>query len=157
MRYETSRTLPSPRREGYDYITDLKTWEQWSPVSIPDAEAVPFSKEDDVAPFIYRPLGVPVKGTMRLVTLTPGELVQLRFEHRAFMDIDLTLAFENAGAHAFTLTVALEIEDAEWWDRTYEWMSMVPVWLKRDIRRSLESLHRHFMHPMTEAVQAEAS
>lgn len=157
MRYEISRTLPSPRREGYDYLTDLRTWDQWSPIAIPDAEAARFSQTDDVVPFVYKPLGLPVKGTMRLTDATPGEVWRVRFEHRAFMDIEMTWAFENAGAHAFTLTVSLEIDDAEWWDKTYEWISMVPLWMKRDIRRSLESLHDHFMHPDVEEVQTAAS
>lgn len=157
MRYEISRTLPSPRREGYDYITDLTTWEQWSPISISDAEVVQFSQIDDVTPFVYRPLGIPVKGTMRLTELTPGERWQVRFEQRAFMDVDMEWAFENAGAHAFTLTVSLEVDDAEWWDKTYEWVSMVPLWIKRDIRRAFERLHHHFIDRGAEEAEKAAS
>lgn len=157
MRYEMSRTLPSPRRDGYDYITDLATWEDWSPISIPDAKDVQFAQSDDVAPFNYRPLGIPLRGTMRLVDATPGEHWQVRFEQRAFMDVDMEWKFENAGAHAFTLTVVLEINDSDWWDKTYEWVSMIPLWIKRDIRRSFENLHDHFIDRGAEQPEKAAS
>jgi hypothetical protein len=39
---------------------------------------------------------------------------------------------------------------AEWWDKTYEWISMVHLWMKTGIRRSLDSSHDHFMHPEVE-------
>lgn len=157
MRYEISRTLPAPRREGYEYLTDLTTWSEWSPISIPSAGDLRFSRIGDVAPFGYRPLGIPMKGTMRLVDVEPGESWHVCFEQRAFMDVDMLWTFENAGAHAFTLTVAVEIEDSEWWDKTYEWVSMIPLWIRRDIRQAFEALHKHFLHPDTGEIATAAS
>lgn len=120
MRYEISRTLPSPRPEGYEYLTDLTKWSEWSPVRIVEPESARLSKPGDTVSYVYKPLGIPVKGTMALIDRRPGELWKVRFQQKAFMDIDMTWAFENAGAHAFTMDIELEIDDSEWWDKTYE-------------------------------------
>jgi hypothetical protein len=74
----------------------------------------------------------------------------VRFEQKGFPHVDMIWSFENAGAHAFTVDVLLETHDTEWWDKTYEWISMMPVWIKRDIRHALEALHEHFVHPEAE-------
>lgn len=146
MRFGMSRTFPAPRRSGFNYLTDLTTWEEWSPIAIPEAEGVRFDSETDSVLYRYRPVGVPVKGQMRLLEAKDGEFWKLRFEQKAFADVDMTWRFENAGAHAFTLTVLVEIEDPKWWDRTYQWISMIPWAIKRDVLRSMDDLHRHFTH-----------
>lgn len=157
MRYQISRTLPSPRREGYEYLTDLTKWSEWSPIQIVEPESAKLSKPGDVVSYVYKPLGLPMKGSMALLERTPGEKWRVRFQQRAFMDIEMTWSFENAGAHAFTIDVDLEIDDSEWWDKTYEWISMMPMWIKRDIRRALDTLHEHFAHPEVEKEAVEAS
>jgi hypothetical protein len=147
MRYEFSRTLPAPRREGYAYMTDLTTWGGWSPIEIPDADSVGFDEAGDSASFVYRPVGIPVRGTMHLVDLRPGESWTVRFEQKGFADVEMSWSFSNAGAHAFTVDVTVETQDIDWWDTLYEWIALVPVWIRRDLRRALETLHEHYLHP----------
>lgn len=150
MRFELSRTFPTPRREGFEYLTDLATWSEWSPICIPDAEGAKFTKPKDVVSYSYRPLGIPIRGTMHLVDVEPGELLKLRFGQKAFSDVEMAWHFENAGAHAFTLTVTIDIEDTNWWDKTYQWISMMPTVIKRDMRHAMDALHTHFAHPEVE-------
>lgn len=135
-------------------MTDLTTWHRWSPITVPGVGTVGFAKKGDKAAFVYRPFGIPVGGTMHLVDLRPAEMWSVRFEQKGFPAVDMTWSFENAGAHAFTVDVIVETKDKEWWDKTYQWVSMMPVWIKRDIRHALEALHEHFVHPEDEDVKA---
>lgn len=152
MRFELSRTFAAPRVAGYEYMTDLHTWHEWAPVCIPDVEGAKFKTVGDLVAYRYRPMGIPLRGTMTLVEKVEGERVRYRFSQKTFPDVEMEWLFHNAGAHAFTLTVMVEVADPTWWDKTYQWMSMIPVTLKRDVNATLQTLHEHFsLHEVKKA------
>lgn len=145
MRYVLTRTFPIPRREGFAYVTDLRTWELWAPIRVPDAEGAEFAAVGDATTYEYAPLGIRLSGTMTLAEIEPDTSLLLRFEQRAFPDVELSLSFENAGAHATTMTAALEFEEPNWWDVALHRALLVVPAMKRDLRRTLERLDVHFM------------
>lgn len=146
MMFEVSRTYPAPRMAGYEYMTDLTTWHEWAPLCIPNAEEAEFEKNGDLVAYRYRMMGVPIRGTMKLVDAEPGVGFTMLFEQKAFPGINMRWRFGNAGAHAFTLDVAVDLAEPNWWDKTYQRISMVPMTMKRDVRMSMEKLHDHFVH-----------
>jgi hypothetical protein len=155
MHVEISRTFPAPRKAGFEYVTNLATWHEWSAITIPEGGEAGFTSAGDVAAYTYKPLGVPLHGTMFLQGIRAPEVLKVMFQQRAFADVHLGMDFENAGAHAFTLTVTLDVDEPTWWDRSLHWLTLAPAIMRRDIRRSLEGLHTRFTTPAD--LMAEAS
>jgi hypothetical protein len=144
VQYTLSRTFPAKRMDGFTYMMDPKTWQAWSPLTIPQPEEVAFANKGDIAAYTYRPLAVPLHGTIHLEEVRSGEFVAMRFEQRAFGDVRMTWSFDNAGAHAFTLDLTVEVVEPTWWEKTLHRMSLVPPAIHRDARKALEALHEHF-------------
>ncbi len=154
MQFALSRTFPARRLEGFEYMMDLTTWKVWSPIAIVKPSEATFAKKGDSVEFIYRPLGIPIFGTLHLVDFKEGEFVEMRFEQPAFGDVIMKWMFENAGAHAFTFTSTFEVIEPTWWEKTMHRMSMVFPAMRRDVRESFELLHAHFTEHEVEAVKA---
>lgn len=146
MMFEVSRTFPAPRMAGYEYVTDLTTWHEWAPLSVLDGEDAPFEKPGDAVAYRYRMMGVPIRGTLKLVEAEPGQSFTILFEQKTFPAIRMQWHFGNAGAHAFTLDVIVDLAEPNWWDKTYRRISTVPMTMKRDVRVAMDRLHDHFAH-----------
>lgn len=144
MQFAFSRTFPARRAEGFEYLMDLTTWKAWNPIEIRRPSEASFVKKGDKVDFTYRPLGIPVHGRLFLEEIRKGEFVEMRFEQGAFGDVLMKWQFENAGAHAFTLTAMFEVVEPTWWEKTMHRMSMVLPAMRRDVRESFEALHDHF-------------
>ena len=81
MHIETTHTYPVPRKDGFAYLTDLKTWADWSPLRDGDPEAITMRK-GAVIEFDYLPMCIPMHGNAELVKLVDGELLRLRIRVR---------------------------------------------------------------------------
>jgi hypothetical protein len=145
MHLEMSRTFPVPRKEGFAYVIDPATWAEWSPIEIGKPEEVRFSKAGDLVAFTYRPVGIPIHGKATIEAITPGEFTEILFTQRAFSDVKMRWEFDNAGAHAFTMRVTVDWDDDQWWLKTMHFLSLVPAAIRRDIGRSFDRLHHHFV------------
>ena len=145
MQFVFSRTFPARRTIGFEYLMDLKSWKAWNPIEVKRPSEASFAKKGDVVDFSYAPLGIPFHGKLTLEDIKDGEFIEMRFEQSAFGDVLMKLMFENAGAHAFTLTAMFEVIEPTWWEKTMHRMSMVFPAMRRDVRESFEMLHEHFV------------
>ncbi len=149
MHIETTHTYPVPRKDGFAYLTDLKTWADWSPLRVGDPEAITMRK-GAVIDFVYRPMGIPMHGKAEVVKLVDGELLRLRIRVRGYTDVIETLEFKNAGSHAFTLIVTVDADEpADIMGKTYQWVRK-PL-LTRDVHHSLDRLQEVFFNGATKA------
>lgn len=136
-------------------MCDPTTWQSWNRVGV--ADEAEFASPGDVMAYSYRPLAIPIRGRIRLEEFREDEILVMRFEQRTFGDVRITWAFENAGAHAFTLDAKVEISEPHWWDTVLHRMSFVVPALRRDVRHALDALHEHFVSPESAPVDGDAA
>jgi hypothetical protein len=145
MHLEMSRTFPVPRKDGFAYIINPETWEEWSPIEVAQPEEVQFGKVGDLVAFTYRPLAFPIHGQVTLEAIEPGDMAKLLFAQRGFTDVTMRWEFANAGAHAFTLHVVMDWEDEGWWQKTVHYLSLMPPAIRRDVTKAFDRLQEHFL------------
>jgi uncharacterized protein YndB with AHSA1/START domain len=143
MRIELHRTFPVPRKIGFEYITDPHHWPEWIGLELIDEKKLAWAKKGDKIPYGYRWMGVPMKGVGTLKKLVPGELVMAEFKLGQLPPTKFELHFENAGAHAFTLSYAAEMAPIEGFlGKLMETVLMLEPYLKREMRLHLGRLNK---------------
>ena len=146
MRIEMHRTFPVPRKVGFDFITDFHHWPEWISMDLVEDKKAAWGKKGDKVPFMYKSLGVPVKGLGELEKIVPGEMVIAEFEAGPLPETEFELHFENAGAHAFTLTFIAEAELPEGWlGKSMEMFLMLKPFYMREMRLMLDKLDKVFL------------
>lgn len=154
MQLVMSRTFPARKMDGFTFMMDPAGWPSWNPVTVRHAGQVSFASKGDTVAYGYKMLGLTVHGRLHLEHTAPGEFAAMRFVQGGFSDVTMRWDFHNAGAHAFTLTVTIDVLEPTWWEKTLHRASLLTPALRRDVHKAFDALHEHFV---AQAETAKAS
>ena len=141
VQIEMLKTFPVARKTGFAFFTDLMRWPEWSPFEVEGAERARFRKKGDELTVRYRPFRIPVHGTMVLDEVVDNELIVATMSFPGAPAVHARFTFHTAGTHAFVLEAAMGLEAGHWFERSLQWMTLLPVIVRRDLRKSLERAH----------------
>jgi len=145
MHVELSRTYPLSRGKGFAYFMDISTWDDWTTLTILDADTTSWREPGDVVNYTYAtPIaGVPLKGSAVLDEVTPEELVKMRLRTAGLPDTPVECRFGHSGPGAFTLTLTVHTEDpAGFFAGALQQITMMETFVARDMRKCLDGLER---------------
>jgi len=110
-RVEETRVLPVSRREGFDYITNVRNWRSYWPklMDIPDEDRVSWSKPGDTARVVLEVRRKPMEMKMDLDEFRPSELVAYDSTQEGLPAFRHERHFEDKdGALEYTLVISFE-------------------------------------------------
>lgn len=146
MHIELHRTYPVSRKVGFGYITDPKHWPEWIGLELLDETKTNWSKKGDEVPYLYKWMGIPMKGLGTLEKVVPGESIVAVFKMSPLPLATFRLTFENAGAHAFTFMYSVDYDVPEGLlGKVIDQGLLIGPYLKRDMRLHMERLADVFM------------
>lgn len=155
MKYEFVKTYPATRKTGFEFFMDLARWSEWTPFEVEAPEKAKFAKKGDEIAVTYRRFGIPLHGTVTLDRVGAGELIEATLRFPGAMDIHERFELHGSGTRAFVLTASLEMEQAEhWYGKGLQWMSMTPLMMRWELRRSLDLAHDLLVAPIEAATKA---
>jgi uncharacterized protein YndB with AHSA1/START domain len=111
VRVDVTRVLPVPRREGFDYITDVRNWPDYWPsaVELPDPDHTSWSQPGDRATVVVESRGRPVAMSMHLEEFSPPERVSYGSTQDGLVDFHHERIFdEKDGKLEYTLAIEFE-------------------------------------------------
>jgi hypothetical protein len=144
LRTELERTLPGPLSKGFGYIDDFRTWPAWykGMVEILEPDKGAWRQPGDEVRFAYALLGRRLEGSAVLERKREGELSVFRTRVPGLPTFHFEYHFAPDGPEAFSLKVVMQSEEPAGllgmaFDRV-----ILPRVVERDLRQSLENLHR---------------
>lgn len=150
MDVELKRTYPVSLQRGFEFFKDVRTWSDWTVLSIADPETAAWNEPGDEVRYSYRPPipGFTLPGVATLDELIPDELIRMTLTGRGLPPMPVECRFDEAGPGAFTLRLRVHTDPpAGFFGDGLERLFWFEGFVARDMKRCLEQLEAALTQP----------
>lgn len=145
MHVELSRTYPTARHKGFEYVMDVTSWPEWTTLDVTDPEGATWEQPGDRIEYTRKNSlpGFPLQGAAVLDQLVHDEMVRMTLTTTGLPALPVECRFDHAGPGAFTLTLTVDTEDPiGFFEDALQRLMFVETMTARDMRRCLDGLER---------------